>query len=315
MMKKFIALSVSNLKLDDLAGLVSETIVIADRLRAALGAVAIAIFQTLGSINHNFRQWLNISRASALTPQIAGFDKRRDSDFREIKHTSKAAQKSAVAAMAAAGTTLMELLRPIWDIGEEPLMSQTVQLTIFIDRIAADPTAGAAINTLGLAPVLADLTEANTSLKSLYNERLDEMSALDGHSASDNSKDVIALYDSFCTAIEVTLLALPTDDLQTVFNEMNDLRRKYISKLPVRLTEALTSVAPIAEQVCTGKHLTPLPRVFYQDGSKLCELVFAQDFTVTYRNNVEVGEAKLLVHGKGKYIGTYVTTFHIIAGV
>jgi hypothetical protein len=41
------------------------------------------------------------------------------------------------------------------------------------------------------------------------------------------------------------------------------------------------------------------------------ELTFAKDFDVTYRNNIEVGEAKLSVHGKGKYTGSYNTTFHI----
>jgi hypothetical protein len=314
-MKKFIALNVSRLKLDNLAGLVSETIVIADRLRTALDNVATAILEALGSANHNFRQWLNISRASVLTPQIAALDKRRDADFKEIRHTAKAAQKSAVPAMSDAGLVLMELLRPIWKIGKEPLMSQTVQLTIFFDRIAADPAATAAVSTLGLVSVLADLTEANTSLKNLYNARLDEMSVLDGNSASNNSKDVITFYDSFCRSIEVALLAQPSDDLLTIFNEMNDLRRKYISRLPIRLTDALTSVAFIPDQIYTGKQLLPLPRVFFQDGDELRELVFAQDFTVTYRHNVEVGEARLLVHGKGRYSGTYVTTFHIVAGV
>jgi hypothetical protein len=313
-MKKLITLNVSHLRFDDLAGLVSETIVIADRRKAALGAVATAIFETLGSASFNFRQWLNVNRSSALTPQIDALDKQRDKAFREIKGMAKAAQKSSVAAVAAAGIKLMELLHPIWDISTEPLMSQTVQLTIFLDRVAADPAATAAINTLGLLNAVSIITEANNSLKDLYNARLDEMSALDGHSASGNSKEVVATYDDFCVAVEITLTALPTDDLLTVFNEMNDLRRKYISKVPIRLTDALTSVAPIPEQVYTGKHLVPLPRVFYQDGAELRELVFAQDFTVTYHNNVEVGEAKLFVHGKGKYTGTYTTTFHIIAG-
>jgi hypothetical protein len=35
------------------------------------------------------------------------------------------------------------------------------------------------------------------------------------------------------------------------------------------------------------------------------------DFDVTYRNNIEAGEAQLFVHGKGKYAGKYITTFHI----
>jgi hypothetical protein len=71
-------------------------------------------------------------------------------------------------------------------------------------------------------------------------------------------------------------------------------------------------VAAIPAQVYTGRHLTPLPRVFYEKDGALHELIFAEDFTVSYRNNVKVGEAKLFVHGKGNYTGTYTTTFNIV---
>jgi hypothetical protein len=139
------------------------------------------------------------------------------------------------------------------------------------------------------------------------------MSVLDGHSASGNSRNVAARYREFCAAVALTLSVQPTDALQTVFNEMNDIRRTYISRLPTPLTEAHTSVAPIPEQVYTGKQLTPLPRVFHKaHEAELRELVFAQDFTVTYKNNMDVGEAKLSIHGKGKYTGRYDTTFHIV---
>jgi hypothetical protein len=82
--------------------------------------------------------------------------------------------------------------------------------------------------------------------------------------------------------------------------------------VPISLSESHTSVAPIAEQVRTGKHITPIPLVFFNHDGKLDELIFAQDFTVTYRNNGEVGEAKIMIHGKGKYTGTYSTHFHIV---
>jgi hypothetical protein len=312
-MKKFISLKVSHLRLDDLAGLVSESIVIADQQKDALGSVITAKLGELGTANYNFRQWLNVRRSSALTLQIANLDKERGGAFREIKSTAKAAEQSVVPAMSTSGAKLMEILRPIWDINAEPLMSQTVQLTIFIDRINSETIALTALKILGLMPVFTALTEANTKLKDLYNQRLNEMSPLEGNSATNNSKELIAIYDDFCTAVEITLSAQPSDALQTVFNEMNELRRKYIYKVPTPLSEARTSVAPIPEQIYTGRHLTPLPRVFYKtNDAKLYELVFAQDFTVTYQNNMEVGEAKLSVHGKGNYTGRYDTTFHIV---
>jgi hypothetical protein len=47
---------------------------------------------------------------------------------------------------------------------------------------------------------------------------------------------------------------------------------------------------------------------------QLIELEFTKDYDITYRENVEVGEAALIVHGKGHYTGHYETTFHIVPG-
>jgi hypothetical protein len=310
-MEKFIALSVSNLRLDDLAGLATETYAIANPRVAALGDVGEAKLTAMDTATQIFLKLLNRNRASELTPQIVELDKKRDAVFSEIKRTVKTAQKSSTPATAAAGNTVMDVLHPFWHIDAEPLASQTAQISLLLSRCGSAEVLPA-ITTLGIGNLMGALTIANGNLKSLYNTRLDEMSALEGPSATDAAKDVVAAYDDFCVAVEVTLSALPTTNLQLVFDDMNGIRRKYISKVPTPLTDKRTSVAPIPEQVYTGRHLTPLPRAFYQDGDKLIELVFAQDFTVTYRNNVEVGEAKLYLHGKGKYTGTYDTTFHIV---
>jgi hypothetical protein len=92
----------------------------------------------------------------------------------------------------------------------------------------------------------------------------------------------------------------------------NDIRRKYSLRVPTPLNKDYTSVAPIPDEVHNGKHRTPLPRVFVTLDGELIELVFAVDFDVTYRNNVNVGTAHLYIHGKGKYTGTFVTTFQIV---
>jgi hypothetical protein len=310
-MEKFIALHVSNLRLDDLAGLATETFEIANPRVAALGDVGAAKLTALKTATDTFLPLLHLNRASDLTPNIVTMDKQRDAAFREIKRTTKAAQSSSAPATRTAANTLMEVLKPFWNISAEHIASQTAQITLFVSRCTG--SVATAITTLGLSNAFTALQGINSGLKSAYNSRLNEMSALDGASASAAAKDVVAAYDNFCTAVEVTLSALPTDTLQLVFNNMNDVRIKYISRLPTPLDDKRTSTAPVPAQVYTGRHLTPIPRVFHQtaDGT-LTELVFAEDFTVSYRNNVEVGEAKLFIHGKGHYTGTYTTTFHII---
>jgi hypothetical protein len=71
-------------------------------------------------------------------------------------------------------------------------------------------------------------------------------------------------------------------------------------------------VEPIATLPYTGKAVTPIPVAYYrEEGKPTVELVFAKDFTVTYKNNVEVGMADLILHGIGEYKGKKTVTFNI----
>ena len=63
----------------------------------------------------------------------------------------------------------------------------------------------------------------------------------------------------------------------------------------------------ISEQVYTGKAITPEIMIKNQDK----QLVKDQDYTITYLNNVEIGEAKLIINGIGKYEGKVIKTFQI----
>jgi hypothetical protein len=283
-MNKFIPLKVFNLKLDDVEGLIYETISAVIPKAATLGAAATVKFQALVTKNDTFVLLLDKDRTSLLTPQINEEDRKRDSLFSEIKRTSKTAQKSNIPSTAIAGARMVDLLTPFWDINKKPIATQTAEINHLIDRYNADPDAVASANTLGLAPVINRLAVTNLELHNLYGARVDEIAAAVGPSASSIKSEVVIAYDEFCDSVGVTLSALPTENLQLIFNAVNEIRHKYVSRLPIPLSESHTSVAPIAEQVRTGKHITPVPRVFFDHDGKLDELVFAQDFTVTYRN-------------------------------
>jgi hypothetical protein len=71
-------------------------------------------------------------------------------------------------------------------------------------------------------------------------------------------------------------------------------------------------VETIDTQKYTEKAVTPIPRGYYrEEGKPTVELVFAKDFSVTYKNNKEVGTAELTLHGKGAYKGQKTVTFNI----
>ena len=301
MMKKFVSLRVDHLKLDNLAGLCDETIAVAVPKSPSLGTLGNARMNSLNADNKTLKALLNQQRASMLTPEINKLDRQRDSDLNEIKRT------------AAAGRTLLGLLKPFWDIGHEPLASQTTQVRIIEERYNANPDATPAAVTLGIADLMTQLFVENMSLYVLYNERLEAMSEAELPSATSVKQTVVKAYDSFCDVIEQTFDALPSDPLQVLFNEMNDLRRKYIRHLPKDIGAGDNCVVePIETQPYTGKAVTPLPKAHYREEDKpTVELVFAKDFSVTYKNNVKVGTAEVTLHGKGAYKGQKTVTFNI----
>ncbi|MDR1114904.1 MAG: hypothetical protein LBL33_01890 [Tannerella sp.] len=96
--------------------------------------------------------------------------------------------------------------------------------------------------------------------------------------------------------------------LVNLFNGVNDIRRKYSALSPAKINLAGAVTEPLPSQIYTGKAITPIP-VMYYEGE---ELVFAVDFSVTYKNNIEVGEATVTMHGKGRFSGQHTRKFNIV---
>ena len=76
----------------------------------------------------------------------------------------------------------------------------------------------------------------------------------------------------------------------------------HISKLNVQVSQT--------DVVYTGKKITR--GITVKDGTKT--LVKGTDYTVTYKNNVNIGTASVILTGKGNYTGTVTKTFKIVEG-
>jgi hypothetical protein len=176
----------------------------------------------------------------------------------------------------------------------------------------ANPELQAAAATLQLTDVFANLFTINAELSNLWKERaLDEVEK-SGPSPSSLRNDLETSYHDFCEIVLQTVKYQPNPEVETLFSLINEIRIKYSKFLPIKLTDANTMVAPIEIQKYTGKHITPVPTVSIKnEDGEFSELLFTVDFYITYKNNVEIGEAQIMIHGKGKYIGNYKSTFHI----
>ena len=225
-----ITLKASHLRLVNLGGLVSETIALAASKMDALGTIATVKFRLLDTCNTEFLTRLSLNRSSNLTPRIKAKDRECEQLFADIMRTSKAAKQSSLAATAAAGKVLVDFLHPFRGLSRKHMVTQMVQTNSLADDYAAAPDVVSAAATLGLAPVFQSLFAANTVMLDFYNERLSEMSAAKGPSASSLKNRLVVAYNDFCAAVILTLSTLPSRELQVLRNEMNAIRRKYIQR-------------------------------------------------------------------------------------
>ena len=67
-------------------------------------------------------------------------------------------------------------------------------------------------------------------------------------------------------------------------------------------------IAPIEDQTYTGSEI--IPDITVQDGD--VELTKDTDYTIKFKDNIEIGTATVTVTGKGNYIGTASATFKIV---
>jgi hypothetical protein len=146
----------------------------------------------------------------------------------------------------------------------------------------------------------------------IWNERAINEAGKSGPSPSSLKSNLGKAYHDFCNIVLQSIKLQPTPELETLFSVMNEIRIKYAKFLPIRLTDMNTMVEAVAIQKYTGKAITPITRVFIKkENDKFSELRFTVDFYITYKNNIKTGEAKIIIHGKGKYTGSYISTFHI----
>ncbi|MDR1120515.1 MAG: DUF6261 family protein [Dysgonamonadaceae bacterium] len=311
-MIKFHSLHAHNLTIVNLAGLSSETIIAGNAAGVALGQLGTAALNSLVEADSAFRAKLITARGSQITKEIHESDERRDLGFMEIWRTSSAASKSSISANAEAGKTLVAFLKPYRNVPKEPIMSETSTINYLEIRYHADMSLQNAASGLQLTSVFADLFSINRQISDLWNARANEDAEKSGPSPSSLRLALEKSYDSFCNVIVQTLRLQPSPALEILFSVMNEIRIKYSRSLPVKLTDANTSVDAIPAQEYTGKPVTPIPHVYFKtEDGKFSELLFTVDFFVTYRNNTEVGEAKVIIHGKGKYTGSHTSSFHI----
>jgi hypothetical protein len=310
--RKFFSLRVFVLLLEHLSGLVTETVEAARAIiNMMTGTLLKQRFDVLDASAAHLRSLLNRARANPLTEELRAFDEQMSVKFEIIKHTLTTFVLYTGTPKGAAAKLLLPVFKPFWNVMSRALNDQEADLKEMHNRVAAVGNYLEALTTLDLMDTWLALMALVSEFNATYDRRLDAEAAY--KSATDFKTTVVTDYEAFCNVLAVTLATDPTPALELVFGKVDIVRKKYAPPHRRRLDRAHTSADSVADQPYdNGKDVQPFTRVFYKTDDETTELVFTVDFEVSYKNNKKVGDAMMIIHGKGKYVGQFVITFHIV---
>ena len=225
----FSSLYVAKLPLKALYALNKSTIELSKPIINQLGPIAAAGLTYLETINNSMILSLNNSKKSARTTGIQGLDTGRDNDINEIKRETSAALKSSNVEKKLAASILQLFLAPFWDIVDLPQDIETGIVDDMVTKYNARPDLITASKLIGIDGLFVSLAAKNAgfdlefkSRNAEYSERLD--------SASSFKSAAEFAYIQYCTALEQTLNFTPNDTVLALFNQLNELRKKYRSQ-------------------------------------------------------------------------------------
>jgi hypothetical protein len=180
------------------------------------------------------------------------------------------------------------------------------------------------VNLLGLMPWVDRLDDLNTQFKQYVQETAQEEINKPDITPKESRLQTDQALKKITTRIEALANLHGEEKYLPFAREFNELVEHYnllvfehYGRIHIRTDISSAYIAPILPQTFTGKPIFVIPEVMLtkttDEGiSHSVELVFTEDFTVSYKNNVKPGTATLRIQGIGKYKGEIVTTFNIV---
>lgn len=227
-MKSFLlnALYVFRLSIDNVLGLVKSTINQALAVKKDLGDLSAATLNQLIADNLLFEPMVKNPRKSEFTEKVNQASNDRKERFLEIKRTVKLHLKGRDAAKKAAAKTVDFFFSTYWGMINEPMNTVTGVISGMFEKYNTDVVVKAAAATLAVDTMIAEFETSNKAFDVIYNQRLANDAAHE-LSASEQKKAVCNTFTEFCNALEQAANYTPNESVITLFNNINELRRKY----------------------------------------------------------------------------------------
>jgi hypothetical protein len=182
------------------------------------------------------------------------------------------------------------------------------------------------VSALNLLPCINEWDRLNTHFKTLANEMIrknsqkPKLNMKQSRRITDEALRQITNYISAKIKLhDPEPFADFVGRFNVIVNHYNILVRERYGRIHAKtdLSESIIDTEVIFPQPFTGKPVFVIPSVFLRATNsggieKKTELIFTKDFTITCKNNINIGTAQLIIQGVGKYTGKVIRTFNII---
>jgi hypothetical protein len=278
----------------------------------------ISLYQQAVEQEEHIFKWM---RKSEHTEEKAEADYHRDGTITGVTGIVRVNLKHFDPDIRDAARHIHNLLENYGDVAHANYDAETAAIDSIITHLKS-PSYSPAVLKLGLVSWINHLQELNDKFKQYVKETIQEQIAKPEISARESRRQTDEALRNIITRIEA-LAALNgrtsylsfAREFNEVVEHYNTLVHEHYGRLHARTDISDADVDPIEPMTYTGKPIFVIPTVrlrkIIDDKEDIIELVFTQDFTIAFKNNIERGTAILTIQGMGKYKGQFITTFSI----
>ena len=226
--KKFATIHLSDMTIDNLYTLIDKTIEAAKPLQAKMNPLTKKSFDFVKEDKAKFEKWIKKNKEKILIPELKSLDKTRKDSFLEINRFISDTSNNTMSVIQIAGMRFHTFMKPYRHTCKSPLNAITGTLEEIFDRYHADALLRADAKTIGIESQVNICESANTEYNVLYRKHNAEIETKLKKPASEIKKEVIKSYKNFCMLVEQSANLTLNTEVEMLFQEMNDLRKKHI---------------------------------------------------------------------------------------
>jgi hypothetical protein len=250
------------------------------------------------------------ARKSALTALIAAAAERLDRALSGLSAQVRSARHSTKPDVSSAAERLRIMLKNYGQVSRKPYLQEAGATDAILSHLNGDLATDAL--TAGVEGWTQEIQNARNSFISLFEQREAQILGKPQQRFLVVRRGIESVWHRIVTLVNSGAALNLSPGYATLIRALNPEIESFNSEFHrIRHNIAAAQPSPIEQQPCTGIPCTPMPEVFYPAPKGPLRLELGRDFNITYKNNIDPGNATCTIHGKGRYKGLKSVTFTI----